>query len=154
MRTRTPPGRSGAARIILRGAALAAALVASSPSRAVPLTNQACLDCHEKVPAEKKDKDAESNPAIEILRAEPFAKSVHGRILCVDCHAGVTGIPHDDKLPPAQCVSCHEKEAGAYAKSIHGMSHAMGASGAATCASCHGDHEIVPVKHVDSPVYK
>ena len=34
------------------------------------------------------------------------------------------------------------------------MSHAMGASGAATCASCHGDHEIVPVKHVDSPVFK
>jgi cytochrome b subunit of formate dehydrogenase len=34
------------------------------------------------------------------------------------------------------------------------MSHAMGASGAATCASCHGNHEIVPVKHIDSPVFK
>jgi len=105
--------------------------LASGPIlRAVPLTNQSCLDCHEQVPPEKRDKDAESNPAIEILRPDRFAKSVHGKLLCVDCHAGITGIPHDDKLPPAQCAPCHEKEAGAYAKSIHGMSHAMGASGA------------------------
>ena len=30
----------------------------------------------------------------------------------------------------------------------------MGASGAATCTSCHGAHEIVPVKQLDSPVFK
>jgi len=34
------------------------------------------------------------------------------------------------------------------------MSHAMGASGAATCTNCHGAHEIVPVKQIDSPVFK
>src|SRR5208283_4201760 len=154
MPNRTPSGRSGAAPSVLRAAALLCALASGPILRAVPLTNQSCLDCHELVPPEKRDKDAESNPAIEILRPDRFAKSVHGKLLCVDCHAGITGIPHDDKLPPAQCASCHEKEAGAYAKSIHGMSHAMGASGAATCASCHGDHEIAPVKHADSPVFK
>ncbi|MGA2017727.1 MAG: cytochrome c3 family protein [Opitutaceae bacterium] len=154
MPKRTPPGRSGAARSVLRGAALAWALAAGPLALAVPLTNQSCLDCHEQIPPDKRDKDAESNPAIEILRPDRFAKSVHGKLLCVDCHAGITGIPHDDKLPPAQCSSCHEKEASAYSRSIHGMSHAMGASGAAICASCHGDHEIVPVKHADSPVFK
>ena len=129
-------------------------LAAGSLAQAVPLTNQSCLDCHEKTPPDKKDKDAESNPAIEVLRVEYFSKSVHGRLLCVDCHVGIADIPHDDKLPPAQCTSCHGKESAAYANSIHGMSHAMGASGAATCASCHGNHEIVPVKHIDSPVFK
>src|ERR1017187_8525074 len=73
---------------------------------------------------------------------------------CVDCHVGIPDIPHDDKLPPAQCTSCHGKESAAYANSPHGMRHAMGASGAATCARCHGNHEIVPVKHIDSPVFK
>jgi len=34
------------------------------------------------------------------------------------------------------------------------MSHALGASGAAQCWSCHGSHEIVTVKNSDSPVFK
>jgi hypothetical protein len=38
--------------------------------------------------------------------------------------------------------------------SIHGMSHRMGASDAASCASCHGSHDMVPVKQLDSPVFK
>jgi hypothetical protein len=38
--------------------------------------------------------------------------------------------------------------------SIHGMSHAMGASGAAQCWDCHGSHEILPVKDPASPVFK
>jgi hypothetical protein len=41
-----------------------------------------------------------------------------------------------------------------YATSIHGMSHAMGASGAAQCWDCHGSHEILPVKDPASPVFK
>ena len=76
--------------------------------------------------------------------ARAFRKSVHGKLNCVDCHAGITETPHPSKLPPPQCATCHAAEARAYATSIHGMSHAMGASGAATCASCHGSHEMVP----------
>ena len=45
-------------------------------------------------------------------------------------------------------------EAKDYAGSIHGMSKAMGASAAAACADCHGSHDIQPVKHADSPVFK
>ena len=41
-----------------------------------------------------------------------------------------------------------------YATSIHGVSHAMGASGAANCWDCHGSHEILPAKNADSPVFK
>jgi cytochrome b subunit of formate dehydrogenase len=123
-------------------------------AQADPLTNQSCLDCHEYTPPEKRDKDTESNPAIETLRTEAYAKSVHGKLQCIDCHVGIADIPHEDKLPPAQCASCHQKEARAYANSIHGMSHTMGASGAATCISCHGYHEIVPVGQFDSPVFK
>ena len=34
--------------------------------------------------------------------------------------------------------ACHEKEAKDYATSIHGLSHKLGASGAANCWDCHG----------------
>ena len=154
MPTQTSACLSGGARSLFCGATFLCALLAGPVAQADTLTNQSCLDCHEKTPPEKKDKDTESNPAIEILRADAFSKSVHGKLKCIDCHVGITDIPHDDKLPPAQCASCHQNEAKAYATSIHGMSHAMGASGAATCVSCHGDHEMVPVKHIDSPVFK
>ena len=85
-----------------------------------------------------------------------FAKSVHRTLDCTDCHDGFDGdsVPHKKPLTAVDCGSCHEKEAKQYATSIHGMSHAMGASGAATCTSCHGAHEIVPVKQIDSPVFK
>jgi len=154
MPTSAPACQAYAARrLFLWGVALSLFFVGGI-ARADPLTNQSCLDCHEFTPPDKKDKDTESNPAIETLRVGPYSKSVHGKLQCIDCHVGIPDIPHDDKLPPAQCASCHEKESKAYANSIHGMSHLMGASGAATCTNCHGYHEILPVNDVASPVNK
>ena len=128
-------------------AAEPAVTVASAP--AVP--NSECMDCHE---AEFKPRK-KGEPAVwSGVRPEVFAKSVHGKLGCVDCHADITAVPHVAKLRPAQCVSCHAQPAAQYATSIHGMSHQLGASGAATCTSCHGSHDIVPVKHADSPVFK
>jgi cytochrome c553 len=73
---------------------------------------------------------------------------------CTDCHSTVKELVHPSGLPPAQCASCHKAEAKQYAGSIHGMSKAMGASAAATCVDCHGSHDMQPVKHADSPVFK
>jgi cytochrome b subunit of formate dehydrogenase len=109
------------------------------------------MDCHE---AEFKPRKKGLPPEWIGVKPEVFAKSVHGKLNCVDCHATLTETPHASKLPPAQCVSCHEKETGQYANSIHGMSHQMGASDAASCASCHGTHDMAPVKQADSPVFK
>jgi predicted CXXCH cytochrome family protein len=140
----------------LAGLRAAPAPAAQAPAPAKRVPNEDCMDCHESLPpGHARDPDAVPNPAIEVIRAGAFTASVHGKLMCVDCHATVSSVPHDDKLPPAQCASCHAKESEAYARSIHGMSHAMGASAAATCVSCHGNaHEIVPVKQLDSPVFK
>jgi hypothetical protein len=61
---------------------------------------------------------------------------------------------HESKLPPPNCGSCHEREAADYAASIHGVSHTLGASGAASCWDCHGSHGILPVKDPGSPAFK
>ena len=74
------------------------------------------------------------------------------KLQCIDCHVGIADIPTKTSCPRRSARPAIEKEAGAYANSIHGMSHALGASGAATCISCHGYHEIVPVRQLDSPV--
>ncbi len=113
--------------------------------------NTECMDCHE---AEFKPKKKGEPPQWIGVRPAVFAKSVHGKLDCIDCHATIKETPHESKLPPAQCASCHEKPAAQFAASIHGMSHKLGASDAATCTSCHGSHDIVPVKQADSPVFK
>ena len=41
-----------------------------------------------------------------------------------------------------------------YATSIHGVSHKLGASGAASCWDCHGSHDMLSPKDPDSPVFK
>ena len=126
---------------------VAAPAAAAKP--AVP--NSDCMDCHE---AEFKPRKRGLAPEWIGVRPEPYAKSVHGKLNCVECHTSITEPEHPSKLPPAQCASCHEKATTQYATSIHGMSHKMGASDAASCASCHGTHDMVPVKQMDSPVFK
>ncbi len=124
------------------------------PTEAVAPTvvpNSECLDCHE---AEFKPRKKGQPKEWIGVRPELFGKSVHAKLNCVDCHSSITEPEHPSKLPPAQCASCHDKAVAQFAKSIHGMSHEMGSSDAASCASCHGTHYMVPVKQADSPVFK
>jgi cytochrome b subunit of formate dehydrogenase len=121
------------------------------PSTPVIVPNSECLDCHE---AEFKARRKGQPKEWVGVRPELFAKSVHGKLNCVDCHTAVKEVEHPAKLPPAQCSSCHESAAAQFDRSIHGLSHVMGSSEAASCKSCHGTHYMVPVKQADSPVFK
>ncbi|HVU23859.1 MAG TPA: hypothetical protein VHE13_07010 [Opitutus sp.] len=138
--------------VAVRGAEPAAPKPAAPEALAKPaVANGDCLECHEAEFVAKK----KGGPKEWVgVRPEVFAKSVHGKLHCVDCHADIKDTPHDSKLAPAQCASCHENAVAQYATSIHGMSHKMGASDAASCASCHGTHDIAAVKDADSPVFK
>lgn len=127
-----------------------------SPAPAKIVPNSDCMDCHE-APAEpiKQKPGAKPKRMVEIIKADLYAKSVHGKLNCVDCHVTITDTPHASKLPAAQCASCHDKAAKAYDTSIHGVSHKMSAkSSAATCASCHGTHETLSAKNPASSVHK
>ena len=116
------------------------------------LSNSDCLDCHTD-PSNTQKVDGKIVP-LAIFPINSFARSVHSMLNCTDCHTGVKELVHGPKLPPPDCTGCHEKEGKDYAESIHGVSHALGASGAANCWDCHGSHDILPVKDPSSPVYK
>jgi len=116
------------------------------------LANSDCLDCHTD-PSNTRVVNGQKIP-LAVFPTNSFARSVHSMLDCTDCHTGVKEMVHDANLPPPDCSGCHDKEAKDYATSIHGMSHAMGASGAAECWDCHGSHEMLPVKDPASPVYK
>jgi cytochrome b subunit of formate dehydrogenase len=116
------------------------------------LSNSDCLDCHTD-PTTTRMENGQKIP-LAIFSTNGFSLSVHASLFCTDCHTGVKDLLHDPGLPPPDCSGCHAEEAKQYASSIHGMSHAMGASGAAECWDCHGSHDILPVKDPASPVYK
>jgi hypothetical protein len=114
--------------------------VAQGAKDAAPGPNDACLMCH-------ADASAKSAAGKSIaVDAKKFAASVHGSMSlpCTACHAdaGFGQMPHG-AVKPAQCASCHEKAVGDYAKTVHGLAKAVGKSAAATCADCHGAHDIV-----------
>ncbi|MBC8096963.1 MAG: cytochrome c3 family protein, partial [Akkermansiaceae bacterium] len=115
------------------------------------LSNNDCFDCHLDPTTTRK---VEGKTVSLVFQTNAFNRSIHAALDCIDCHVGIKEAVHDAKLPPPDCSSCHEKEAKDYATSIHGVSHKMGASGAANCWDCHGSHDIGPVKSADSPVFK
>jgi hypothetical protein len=114
--------------------------------------NGDCLDCHTD-PTTSRTVNGKTVP-LGLFTTNQFLGSVHAKLACVDCHTGIKDLIHESNLPPPNCTGCHEKEAQAYATSIHGVSHAMGASGAANCWDCHGSHGILPVTDPASPVFK
>ncbi len=136
-----------AVRIVCAAEDAKTALIKTPP--AVP--SQECWDCHEaefKAPKRGQPKQWVG------VRREHFAQSVHASLDCVDCHASIKEVPHEKTVSSAQCATCHEQAVAQFGKSIHGMSHEMGSSDAASCASCHGTHYIVSAKQPDSPVFK
>ena len=123
------------------------------PTNAPPkFANGDCLDCHTD-PTTSRTLNGKS-VSLGVFPTNQFAASVHAQLACVDCHTGIKQLVHDSPLPPPSCVDCHDREAAAYAASIHGLSHALGASGAANCWDCHGAHGILPATNPASPVFK
>jgi cytochrome b subunit of formate dehydrogenase len=134
------------------GGTTAPAPAAPAPAPAADkITSADCLGCHDDASTTR-----EVNGKTQSLKfpAAAFAKSVHAAFDCTDCHGGIKDLPHDAKLPPPNCAACHDQQAKDYTTSIHGMSHAMGASGAAQCWDCHGSHDILPSKNPASTTYK
>jgi len=99
-----------------------------------------CLECHDVAVGE-----------IEKTIDGSLAKSVHKDMRCLDCHTGITGLPHDEKLPPVNCGTCHTDEAATY--QWHGGLRVGKGADIPTCADCHGRHDILPSTDRQSRVH-
>ena len=116
----------------------------------------------------------------DILRDEPiklYEGSVHGctpdngpcdAASCIDCHSanGEDGQPTAHRIlsatdpestvyrfnVPATCGKCHRGAAEDYGAGIHGQLTKRGEMDAPVCTHCHGEHGILPVSNLRSPV--
>lgn len=131
----------------------------------------ACEACHANVDLLKHH---------EILRDEPikrYSGSVHGRATktglflaatCSDCHSsdGADGhrtahrilSPSDPESTthhfniPETCGKCHEGTLADYWDGVHGQLVKKNIKGSPVCTDCHGEHGILPVSDMRSPV--
>ena len=125
-----------------------------------------CTDCHG---AHEILPKSDPNSAVNKLKApgtcgkchqgiEPvYAASIHGRKVaagdpkapaCFDCHTahGIaqTGTERWQLEVLEECGSCHEQSLTTYRDTFHGKVTELGFGRVATCASCHGSHDILP----------
>jgi predicted CXXCH cytochrome family protein len=128
------------------GSVVAAAWLFASPAAAdqsspKPPANEDCLACHG-----------------EHVDSKQFAKSTHGPLACVDCHAElakITEFPHADKVAKVSCATCHDDIASKYHDSIHAWAkEKAGLVMAPACADCHGKHDIRPHTDSESRVFR
>lgn len=120
---------------------IAAAWLALPQTLLAQPSNDDCLACH----GDSSSVRADGRPVA--VAPDAFAGSVHGAmgLTCVTCHtdlATLTEYPHPEKLKPAECSTCHEEPVAKFLTSAHAAARAGGNARSATCADCHGMHDI------------
>jgi nitrate/TMAO reductase-like tetraheme cytochrome c subunit len=75
---------------------------------------------------------------------------------CVDCHSPHltlgTALPAWKLEATRECGGCHEDEAHTYRDTFHGKVTSLGFVRVASCADCHGAHEVLPSSDPRSPI--
>lgn len=110
-----------------------------------------CLSCH----GERSFTTVRKGRTVSMfVDAKKFSASVHAGLGCTGCHADLAGkeIPHDAPLQRVDCGACHTAEQQQHSRSLHGRAISRGDPLAPRCSTCHGSHDIVPVKDPNSAV--
>ncbi len=112
-----------------------------------------------------------------------YQMSIHGKAMeagikdapvCTDCHGEHTILSHEEPastvypttISKTTCPRCHAaeritskyglpiKRLETYMESYHGLASQLGVTTVANCASCHGFHDILPSRDLNSSVNK
>jgi nitrate/TMAO reductase-like tetraheme cytochrome c subunit len=135
-----------------------------------------CTDCHGTHNIRPK-----SDPLSNVNRAripdtcgschkperDAYVNGMHGKLRqdgvlaapgCTDCHSAHAIQQHEKPLFQTEvikeCGTCHADYLSTYRDTFHGQVTALGYSRMATCASCHGAHDVLPASNPASKVSK
>jgi hypothetical protein len=156
---------AGAFHDSIHGKALAGAARGSAPT---------CTNCHGAHSIRTKDDPKGSAHRANIpdtcgschqKQRQQHAQGTHGRLRqegnlgspgCTDCHGAHRIQPHDQPAFKTEvvkeCGGCHADKLATYRDTFHGQVTALGYSRVATCASCHGAHDVRPASDPASPI--
>jgi hypothetical protein len=140
---------------------LAAAV--SPKSKVDPIAQAACAQCHADAYAAYKASVHGQNVIAKKSSDGPVCTSCHGTPHYIQPKTGKESAVNQFNVVQA-CGKCHEEKFMAekygfspkamerYLESFHGRKLKVGHSGAPSCASCHGSHDIKSAKDPASPV--
>ncbi len=129
------------------------------------ITDADCLECHgQKGFAVPEGEDGGPPYRHLDVDAATLRQSVHGGYRCLDCHADIEELPHEEALEAPDCVTCHIQQGeGAspprqpwlasdnlgivihtkrYQNSVHASTKDGGEKENASCADCHTAHYV------------
>jgi cytochrome b subunit of formate dehydrogenase len=118
-----------------------AALLPAGGAWAAPMPDSVCADCHQ---------GTGGNPAE--VSSLSLVGSVHEGFGCIDCHQGITSVPHAEELAAPDCSGCHGDMTAAYQQ--HGRALIGAGAAVPTCQDCHGSHQIFGHLDPRSSVYR
>src|SRR6266536_2977718 len=135
-----------------------------------------CTDCHGAHNMLPK-----SDPRSKVARAnipdtcgschqpefKAYTNGMHGKMRqqgvlaapgCTDCHSAHAIQQHEVAAFQTgainECGTCHHESLSTYRDTFHGQVTALGYTRTATCASCHGAHDVLPPTNPASKVSK
>ena len=117
--------------------------------------NSECVDCH----SDKDLKGVRGNTEVSLfVKNSDFLNSVHGDLLCVDCHVGFDAedIPHKDGVDiyKVNCTSCHEDYSNLIKNDVHHRLKLNSDKKKPDCKTCHDYHYVQnPLKIKDKSTY-
>lgn len=122
-----------------------------------------CGKCHEGILIAYEDS----------IHGKAYHEGVMESPVCTDCHGEHTIAAVASKESavnpanvPKTCARCHEnhklikkfnlptQRLSTYKESFHGIASKFGEGHAATCASCHGEHDVLPSSDLKSRTHK
>lgn len=112
--------------------------------------NSDCLMCHE----DNTLTGTRNGKKISVyVNEKKLSASVHSDVDCISCHIDLSGMDvHEEDVEKAKCNMCHDDIQARYDKSLHGVAFSKGDKLAPSCQDCHGSHEIIKVKNLNSKV--
>jgi nitrate/TMAO reductase-like tetraheme cytochrome c subunit len=151
----------------IHGKALTTAAQGSAPT---------CTNCHGAHSIQPKANEGSSVSRAKIPETcgschkperDAYMKGMHGKLRqdgvlaspgCTDCHSAHNIQQHDvarfQTEVIKECGNCHTDYISTYRDTFHGQVTALGYARMATCASCHGAHEVLPASNPASKVSK
>lgn len=102
-------------------------------------SNEDCLSCHEE---SEHDRTGTYDGALNM--------SIHSGMDCIDCHASIEELPHEEEVEDVDCGLCHEEAAEIY--QYHGRISITECVDIPCCSDCHGKHDILPPSDRNSRV--
>jgi len=115
------------------------------------MADKDCLRCHERASIRASD-DGRSLT----VKADPLTHSMHQKVSCSQCHAGVNASRHrpcETIVQKVDCASCHAEVGQQFQRSMHGRLIANNDPNAPTCKECHGTHEVKGRTDPKSPIF-